>query len=439
MKYSFTNNTIDIAPIYEVGRPIADKEITKLFDINKGIEKCIEEMLQLCYNYGFDPGFLELSLFDPKDKQAEKFFTVLASSSNKVIEKYHEQMGCNIGLEQTILPNSIFYNTPFYFEESNKGKTFTPLYAPKKHNYKGKIISFNTVADSVNDQSKITHNIKSFLDRIEENCFDKNQEKELNSFLVIPLFRPAAPIDNSIKHIFRGGALMLYGYTEDNFNVERFALIIQNLLLKQIFKTSHSEIEVQLKQMAIELSLYHHFGNNLKNLLDPIKDDGFLKTNLDKFQHNTITGIQKTFDTLITNMTMVQKSYSNYLNEDTVDNQYIINSILEEINKLTLYSAGKHSDFDVSNMNYKENIIDRQALINLPPSIFFLIANQFTENSINAFRKYEIPTNKRQINIHITEDKHYLYFDFINNGPAIPENILNILGHKPVSGSLSQD
>ena len=50
-----------------------------------------------------------------------------------------------------------------------------------------------------------------------------------------------------------------------------FTLIIQNLLLKQIFKASHSEIEVQLKQMAVELSLYHHFGNNLKKPVRPNK------------------------------------------------------------------------------------------------------------------------------------------------------------------------
>ena len=211
MKYSFTNSIIDISPIYDVGRPIVDEKITKLFNISKGIEKCIEELLLISHSNGFDTGLLELSLFDPKDKQAEKFFTVLASSSNTVIEKYHEQMSRNIGSEQTILPNSIFYNTPFYFEKSEKEKTFIPLYTSSKFNYKGKIISFNTDADSVDNEIKITDNIKSFLNRIEENCFDENQEKKLNSFLIIPLFRPAAPIDNSVKHIFRGGALMLFG------------------------------------------------------------------------------------------------------------------------------------------------------------------------------------------------------------------------------------
>ena len=117
----------------------------------------------------------------------------------------------------------------------------------------------------------------------------------MNSFLIVPLFRPAAPIDNNDDHIFRGGALMLFGNTNDDFNLESFVLIIQNLLLKQIFKVSHSEIEVQLKQMAIELSLYHHFGNNLEKLIVPLNENNFQYSNLTLQQKSDLNYVKNTF------------------------------------------------------------------------------------------------------------------------------------------------
>ena len=136
-------------------------------------------------------------------------------------------------------------------------------------------------------------------------------------------------------------------------------------------------------------------------------------------------------------MAMVQKSYSNFLNEGAIANQYSLDSIIEEFEKLKSYIADKFADFDINNISFKENIQNKLTLISLPPSIFFLIANQFIENSISAYRKYRTDVYEREISFLLFEDKDHIRFELINNGPIIPENILSILGYKPVSGSLS--
>jgi len=456
-----TRSKLDISQFYTIGRKNIDGNtrdgLSKDFAIsnnNSNIYKNVSEIIEISsHDEFFRPGFIELSLFDPRDINAERFFSLLIGRNKGMLRKYKTQMGCNIKNDITLLPNTVFYNTPFYFaKENSTEKFFEPLSTQK---FKSKLISFNSDADvddkgifkkpnSLEAKNKITKNVIDFFRRIQDplvygeanansealfNNVKNDESYELNTFIIIPLYRPAAA-DIETEKIHRGGALMLFGNSHNNFNYYNFILTIQNLLLKQIFHISHSEFSLQNAHTNLELDLEHHLKttvSKLSNGLDPYKGFPNYQILLDE-QKIKLTNVKRGFDSLINNCKTVLDAYKNF-KSDANRKLYPISELIKAYNQFVkeaeMYFPEIKARKKSENQNYK-------AKVTLPPEIFKLILFQLTFNA----QKNSFDTNP-EVNIKIFKTGNLLNILFSDNGPGFDEAIIHKIGVEPINNASS--
>ena len=464
--YSVPNRIdhISLKTIYEVGRNTSDNYYEG-FDENISHEKrrLLLKVISPLYDFlisgqaKFYPLFIEFALFDPTNISGNKFYSILTSPKKDLFNDYLTEMRNNVhyqgnGKERgPLIPNEGLYKYTFYRLSQETKTNF------KEHTAEDLIIKFGcfNVKSEKNDKGeKVETFVKSFLEKtfsnFESNDSLKNVEeskstRKLNQAMLIPLFRPAAPVDPNVERheeIFRGGGIFLYGSIEKGFNEHLFVLEMRAFLMKSILEASHNEIEIERMkalQADLELHLYHHFGSNLRNLPDLFSLKNFGGENLNDFQKGIINTIQNYVKGHIDNTRAVLGAYQQYLDNDGVSPHHDIESLKEMFYDLRQEVQDQNNFWKIPSENIKLSTegLKGDENIALSPKIFRNFIEQFIHNASKEYDEIDLEIEKRVITISIIGEEHLVTFKFYNEGTEMDSFVINRAGKKPIKSTNS--
>ena len=440
-------------PIYELGRKLRPAESIIFHEIEKNESVDVRSLIRAFLQFiqrdtraTFIPALAELSLFDPADPSGNRFYTLLSGTSNKDLRAYISEMVANLDaklpLRGAILPQENLYTAPYYHGSLDIKKTFTPLDPQDLHIQIGSFEVKNSLSDEIETVNSF---VKGFFKAVAKQLEDPKGKYELNTALLIPLYRPAAPIDRNQQNIFRGGGLFLFGYTDENFNVDAFALELQSLLLKLVFEASHSQIEVEkLKflQANLELGTYHHFSTNLRKIPGYLDPQNFGTENLDHTQVKKLEILSDSINYCIDNILSGLNSYKAFLNsEHNPQQQY--STVRELAHQLEKHRQAM-SDHNILYALSPEHIqleVDQEILDWQLPFAYEALMPHMLELLGNIEKEYEIeevPSDDRKVNISIRKQANQsITFTITNSCTQFNQFVMEQGGKRPLNSVAS--
>ena len=440
-------------PIYELGRKLRPAESIVFHKIEekesvdvRSLIRAFLQFIQRDTRAEFIPALAELSLFDPADPTGNRFYTLLAGNSNKDLQAYISEMVANLDaklpLRGAILPQENLYTAPYYHGSLDIEEKFNPLNPQDLHIQIG---SFEVKSSLSNDIESVNRYVTGFFEAVANQLEDPKGKYELNTAILIPLYRPAAPIDRNQQNIFRGGGLFLFGYTDEDFNVDAFALELQSLLLKLVFEASHSQIEVEkLKflQANLELGTYHHFSTNLRKIPGYLDPQNFGTENLNPNQVKKLEILSDSINYCIDNILSGLNSYKAFLNSES-NQQKRYSTVRELASQLEKHrqAMANHNILYTLTPEQVKLEVDVEILDWVLPFAHEALMPHILELLGNIEKEYEIEevsSSDRQIHISISKQgSHMIQFTISNSCTQFNQFVLEQGGKRPLNSVAS--
>lgn len=395
----------------------------------------------------FLPSFVEITLYDPYDKSANYFYTLLAANDINSIEVYKKQMEANLYVKGkdrgVILPDETLYSTPYYLYKYGGDQRYASQLSINEDTvfaickFKSPDSFFKT------KRNKLSASIQSFLDSVIKNTSYSTpigrHNLPVNTAFLFPILRPAAPLEKTQSNIFRGGGLFLFGHTDAAFNGEKLTLHLNVTISKSLLKSSHSAIDAEMlknKQVNLELSLYHHFGSNLRNMPRLLEESVFDYSNLDDRQKRILVAVKNYFLNCIDNTRMLLGTYQRYF-ENTPSHfslKEIVLSVQTYLKNLDTESASEKPSSSNVHFNFSEQIFIYSSL--LQGDIACSFVHQFINNAVKEYEEMKTPYEQRKIIVSFElgsgSDNLLLDIILISFNTCMNNDILAKIGHKPV-------
>lgn len=253
----------------------------RIDNIKNELQKLIE-----ISNNKFYHSFIEISLYDPEDKEGLRFYTFLFSNSLKSIDKYAQEMKKNADrysdqekelrelreLRGLIIPNPHLYRLPLFAINNNKNEALCQkLDLSKALIFVGSYQApTNIKIEEYQGVNYLKFHLENFMRAILEDALNtegKGRKIKANTAILLPLSRPAAKdIDdsNDIIHRYRGGGLFLFGQIKGS--IEQLALSYKTELIQAIMDVSYSRGQVLDQAKQERNFLLSSFSHEVKHL-----------------------------------------------------------------------------------------------------------------------------------------------------------------------------
>lgn len=448
---------IDFQPIYNLGRSLLYNEKTKVqyFSIDdptvsqefvSQVIKVVESLMRLIKETetNFHPAFVELSLYDPKDRTGHIFYSLLISNIETTIGCYIEQMRKNLRRNDergAIIPHKKIHSSAFYYySEEKKEKEsvflkFNELSDFPGCIYIGRFDTSKTKED--NDKAELNSYILNFLEGVANNCFktlnDAKGKYVYNSSFLIPLFRPAALFKGEQENIYNGGGIFIYGNLPNKSNEYEFVLELQSNFAKSIFKASHTHIaydEIESFKNTFISMLIHQIKNKLTNQIAQKLSYILKNYNLENEVKELI------FETKINSENIVSK-FSNYLNNIG----FKLSKTNKQGTKISAFCEISRSLCEKKGIKFecRQNKIISDDTAMVHPDILEMILDEFFDNAINYYENADNCALERKIIIDWKQhgEAGLISFSVISHQTLFDENEIKIYGLLPIKDTNS--
>ena len=446
-KFNVVYTDLELASLevlYAIGREYkllghSNDAIGDFYSVSTG---SIEVFIKPLYKYlneqmKFTPLFIELSLSDPLDEKGNTFYTFLFSKRDSFFALYLEEMKKNAiktSLRGPIIPNKRFYEASFYSFFSEQESVF---YDDPLKEFSVMVGSFNFGKEECNSSRDIVKkNVRTFL----SSCFDrfsKNMktvgEKRLNYAIVMPIFRPPS-LNFTMDSIFFGGGIFLFGHIGPDFEEKKLIRNMNDFFSKSALSTSQNQIEMSLlkeKQMNIELSLFHHFGSNLRNIENMLGADDLSVSYLNKGQARIISLVQNYLRGLLGNTQRLLKAYSSYISQSK-KKEVKLKELFEQLEALKQDARSRGFGFSViiEEGEWAENI-------SIDPFVFRGVLDQLIGNTLKEYKGLGVPYEEINILFRVKRKEKAVMFTMFSADTYMSEYHISRVGFKPVNSVTS--
>ncbi|MCX6249736.1 MAG: hypothetical protein NTX61_03195 [Bacteroidetes bacterium] len=448
---------IDFQPVYNFGRQLPYHSTTGIeyFSINNPkfnielksqLSTVVHLIIQLIKKTTnkFHPAFIELSLFDPKDRTGNIFSSVLMSDKEVTVNRYLNQMQKNRTDNPDrgpIIPHEKLHNSAFYFyQEKNttEDKTllkFTELSDIPEFIYIGRFDAPNEKVKT--DREMLKKYISQFFYNLTKLCFttlnEENGKYIFNSSILIPIFRPAALFKGEQENIYNGGGIFIFGNVSSNFNKNEFVLEIQTIITKSIFKASHAQIafdEADSYNSYFTATIIHQLKRKLSNYVINILSKLIEKNHLSAEIEEDINGTKEKVENIINKLDIFLNNFQSK-HKDNVCNTYTYKDFEKTIKEI---SADTNIAIDIFN-NDSECYVE----LMIRKDDFDLIVDEIFQNALSYYKVNDVPDNKRNMIVHwnIAEENKILQLSFCSENTKMLSTVLENFGNKIISGTYS--
>lgn len=298
-RISISDEDVDLQPIYDfcsVMRffkpdPTDSQNIESVSGVDETQRQRLREVcgqiIRLVKNghTKFQPGFIEVSLYDPGDRTGKIFFSVFIAENETAILSYFKELSSNLVQGKStpgsssrgpLIPSRQLHSSVYY------SKIFSDEINPIHFDGMSDTPAFIYAGKFVNLSLKTPDTRATVLDQYVDNFFSDVHDKSfralavakgrylLNTALLIPLFRPAARFKGETEYIFNGGGIFLYGHLEDPATESQLVLELQTHLTKSLFKVSHNKMaveEIESFKNVYASMVIHQMKNKLSTLV----------------------------------------------------------------------------------------------------------------------------------------------------------------------------